>query len=84
MNSQKYNKEELYPEDFSEDEKLQFDFVKYETRIKNRANHKKPEIAVKGKAQLVEAVNYKARFATSQQKLNTWLKQQEQQKLIQR
>ena len=25
MNSQKYNKEELYPEDFSEDEKLQFD-----------------------------------------------------------
>ena len=25
MNSQKYNKEELYPEDYSEDEKLQFD-----------------------------------------------------------
>ncbi len=25
MNSQKYNKEELYPEDFSCDEKLQFD-----------------------------------------------------------
>jgi hypothetical protein len=25
MNSQKYNKGELYPEDFSEDEKLQFD-----------------------------------------------------------
>jgi hypothetical protein len=24
MNSQKYNKEELYPEDFSCDEKLQF------------------------------------------------------------
>ena len=25
MNSQKYNKEELYPEDFTEDDKLQFD-----------------------------------------------------------
>jgi hypothetical protein len=25
MSSQKYDKEQLYPEDFSEDEKLQFD-----------------------------------------------------------
>ncbi len=25
MNSQRYNKEELYPEDFDEDDKLQFD-----------------------------------------------------------
>ena len=25
MNSQKYNKEELYPEDFSEEDKLQYD-----------------------------------------------------------
>ena len=25
MNSQKYNKDELYPEDFTEDDKLQFD-----------------------------------------------------------
>ena len=25
MNSQKYNKDELYPDDFDEDDKLQFD-----------------------------------------------------------
>ena len=27
MNSQKYNKEELYPEDFTEDDKLEFDLL---------------------------------------------------------
>jgi hypothetical protein len=27
MNSQKYNKEELYPEDFTEDDKLEFDIL---------------------------------------------------------
>ena len=27
MNSQKYNKEELYPEDFTEDDKLEFDML---------------------------------------------------------
>ena len=26
MNSQKYNKEELYPEEFDEDDKLKFDY----------------------------------------------------------
>ena len=27
MNSQRYNKEELYPDDFDEDDKLQFDLL---------------------------------------------------------
>ena len=27
MNSQKYNKEELYPEDFTDDDKLEFDIL---------------------------------------------------------
>ncbi len=27
MNSQKYNKDEIYPEDFDEDDKLQFDLL---------------------------------------------------------
>ena len=33
MNSQKYNKEELYPEDFSEDEKLQFDMYLEQAKV---------------------------------------------------
>ena len=33
MNSQKYNKEELYPEDFSEDDKLQFDMYLEQSKM---------------------------------------------------
>jgi hypothetical protein len=33
MNSQKYNKDELYPEDFSEDEKLQFDMYLEQSKL---------------------------------------------------
>ena len=33
MNSQKYNKDELYPEDFSEDEKLQFDMYLEQSKM---------------------------------------------------
>ena len=33
MNSQKYNKEELYPEDFSEDDKLQFDLYLEQSKL---------------------------------------------------
>ena len=33
MNSQKYNKEELYPEDFDEDDKLQFDLFLEQSKM---------------------------------------------------
>ena len=33
MNSQKYNKEDLYPEDFSEDDKLQFDMYLEQSKM---------------------------------------------------
>ena len=33
MNSQKYNKEELYPADFSEDDKLQFDMYLEQSKM---------------------------------------------------
>ena len=33
MNSQKYNKEELYPEDFTEDDKLQFDMFLEQSKM---------------------------------------------------
>ena len=33
MNSQKYNKEELYPEDFTEDDKLQFDMYLEQSKM---------------------------------------------------
>jgi len=33
MNSQKYNKEELYPEDFTEDDKLQFDLYLEQSKM---------------------------------------------------
>jgi hypothetical protein len=33
MNSQKYNKDELYPEDFSEDEKPQFDMYLEQSKM---------------------------------------------------
>jgi hypothetical protein len=33
MNSQKYNKEELYPDDFDEDDKLQFDIFFEQSKI---------------------------------------------------
>lgn len=33
MNSQKYNKEELYPEDFTEDDKLQFDILLEQSKM---------------------------------------------------
>ena len=33
MNSQKYNKDELYPEDFSEDDKLQFDMYLEQSKM---------------------------------------------------
>ena len=33
MNSQKYNKEELYPEDFTEDDKLQFDMLLEQSKM---------------------------------------------------
>ena len=33
MNSQKYNKEELYPEDFSCDDKLQFDMYLEQSKM---------------------------------------------------
>jgi hypothetical protein len=33
MNSQKYNKEELYPEDFTEDDKLQFDLLLEQSKL---------------------------------------------------
>ena len=33
MNSQKYNKDELYPEDFTEDDKLQFDIYLEQSKL---------------------------------------------------
>ena len=33
MNSQKYNKEELYPEDFDEDDKLEFDLLLEQSKM---------------------------------------------------
>ena len=33
MNSQKYDKEQLYPEDFSEDDKLQFDMYLEQSKM---------------------------------------------------
>ena len=33
MNSQKYNKEELYPEDFTEDDKLEFDILLEQSKM---------------------------------------------------
>ena len=33
MNSQKYDKEQLYPEDFSEDDKLQFDIYLEQSKM---------------------------------------------------
>ena len=33
MNSQKYNKEELYPEDFTEDDKLEFDLLLEQSKM---------------------------------------------------
>ena len=33
MNSQKYNKEELYPEDFTEDDKLEFDVLLEQSKM---------------------------------------------------
>ena len=33
MNSQKYNKEELYPEDFTEDDKLEFDMLLEQSKM---------------------------------------------------
>lgn len=33
MNSQKYNKEELYPEDFTEEDKLQFDLLLEQSKM---------------------------------------------------
>ncbi len=33
MNSQKYNKDEIYPEDFDEDEKLQFDLLLEQSKM---------------------------------------------------
>ena len=33
MNSQKYNKEELYPEDFSGDDKLEFDMLLEQSKM---------------------------------------------------
>ena len=33
MNSQKYNKEELYPEDFTEEDKLQFDMFLEQSKM---------------------------------------------------
>ncbi len=33
MNSQKYNKEELYPEDFTDDDKLEFDLLLEQSKM---------------------------------------------------
>jgi hypothetical protein len=33
MNSQRYNKEELYPEDFDEDDKLEFDLLLEQSKM---------------------------------------------------
>ncbi len=33
MNSQKYNKEELYPDNFTEDDKLQFDMLLEQSKM---------------------------------------------------
>ena len=33
MNSQKYNKDELYPDDFDEDDKLQFDMYLEQSKM---------------------------------------------------
>ena len=33
MNSQKYNKEELYPEEFDEDDKLKFDYYLEQSKL---------------------------------------------------
>ena len=33
MNSQRYNKEELYPDDFDEDDKLQFDLLLEQSKM---------------------------------------------------
>jgi hypothetical protein len=33
MNSQKYNKEELYPKDFTEDDKLEFDLLLEQSKM---------------------------------------------------
>jgi len=33
MNSQRYNKEEIYPEDFDEDDKLQFDLFLEQSKM---------------------------------------------------
>lgn len=33
MNSQKYNKEELYPEDYTEEDKLQFDMYLEQSKL---------------------------------------------------
>lgn len=33
MNSQKYNKQELYPEDFTEDDKLEFDILLEQSKM---------------------------------------------------
>lgn len=57
-------------------EQIQTDFIKYETRITKQTDSIRSEQATKAKTQLQAAVNYKERFATSQQRLNSWLKQQ--------
>lgn len=56
-------------------EEIQVDFVKYETKLKRKLLSKHPNVVVKAKTQLDEAVNYKARFATSGQQLAKWLNQ---------
>ena len=33
MNSQKYNKDELYPDDFTDDDKLEFDLLLEQSRM---------------------------------------------------
>jgi len=57
-------------------EQIQMDFIKYESRINKQLESKYPNVVVKARTRLDEAINYKARFATSGQKLAKWLKQQ--------
>lgn len=61
-------------------EQIQMDFVKYESRIKKQSESIHSQKATKAKTQLKAAVDYKQRFATSQQRLDAWLKLQEQKK----
>lgn len=56
-------------------EQIQTDFVKYEARLKTQLDSKHPDKAVKANTQLTQRLNYKARFATSGQRLARLAKQ---------